>query len=64
MPKYNIEASRVVYYLVEQLEATDAEDASRKVIMEDLPSDIETWAVDWGPIEVEEVEEVEDWDLK
>ena len=57
MPKYNIEAQRTTYYYIEDLEANSPEEAEQMVFMENLPNDIETWAVDWDPVEVENVEE-------
>jgi hypothetical protein len=57
MPKYNIEAQRITYYYIEDLEANSPEEAEQMVFLENLPNDIETWAVDWDPVEVENVEE-------
>jgi hypothetical protein len=60
MPKYNIEAQRTTYYYIEGLEANSAEEAERMAFLENLPSDIESYAVDWDPVEVQDIEEVED----
>jgi len=59
MPKYNIEAQRTTYYYIEDLEANSPEEAKQMVFMENLTNDIETWAVDWDPVEVDNVEESE-----
>jgi hypothetical protein len=57
MPKYNIEAQRTTYYYIEDLEANSPEEAKQMVFLENLTNDIETWAVDWDPVEVDNVEE-------
>jgi hypothetical protein len=59
MPKYNIEAQRTTYYYIEDLEANSPEEAKQMVFLENLTNDIETWAVDWDPVEVDNVEEAE-----
>jgi len=59
MPKYTVIATRETYYEFE-IEAADefaAEDQVRQLEIED---DIETYAYDWYPLEIESVEEDED----
>lgn len=57
MPKYNINALRTTYYHIDNLEADSMEHAEQMVFMEKLPFDIETYAVDWDPVEATEIEE-------
>ena len=55
MPKYTVIATRETYYEFE-IEAADefaAEDQVRQLEIED---DIETYAYDWYPLEIESVE--------
>lgn len=60
MPKYNIEAQRTTYYYIEGLEAISEEAARQMVFMENLPEDIETYAVDWDPVDVQDIDELEE----
>jgi hypothetical protein len=58
MPKYIITATRETYYEFE-IEATDEHDAEDQMHNLELTGDIETYAYDWYPLEVESIEEEE-----
>lgn len=58
MPKYNIEALRTTYYYIPDLEADSIEEAEQMVFHEKLPQDIESYAVDWEPVEATDIMEV------
>ncbi len=59
MPKYTVIATRETYYEFE-VEAADELDAEDQVRQLELEGDIETYAYDWYPLEVESVEEEEE----
>jgi hypothetical protein len=59
MPKYIITATRETYYEFE-IEATDEHDAEDQMHNLELTGDIETYAYDWYPLEVESIEEEEE----
>jgi hypothetical protein len=59
MPKYIITARRETYYEFE-IEATDEHDAEDQMHNLELTGDIETYAYDWYPLEVESIEEEEE----
>jgi hypothetical protein len=58
MPKYIITATRETYYEFE-IEATNEHDAEDQMHNLELIGDIETYAYDWYPLEVESIEEEE-----
>jgi hypothetical protein len=59
MPKYTVTATRETYYEfeVEAADELDAEDQARQL---EIEGDIEEYAIDWYPIEIESVEEHEE----
>lgn len=59
MPKYTVTATRETYYEFE-LEATDELDAEDQVRQLELEGEVENYAYDWYPLEVESVEEEEE----
>ena len=59
MHKYIITATRETYYEFE-IEATDEHDAEDQMHNLELTGDIETYAYDWYPLEVESIEEEEE----
>ena len=58
MPRYTVTATRETYYEFE-IEATDEHDAEDQMHNLELTGDIETYAYDWYPLEVESIEEEE-----
>lgn len=59
MPLYTIQATRETYYELE-IEA-DNEDAAREEVSRiELEEDIESYAYDWFPLEITDVEENEE----
>lgn len=63
MALYRVEAQRTTYYEIE-LEANSPAEAERLVAMENLPdgTDLDIWAVDWDPVDVQDVEDISDED--
>lgn len=59
MPRYTVTATRETYYEFE-VEAADEMEAEDQVRQLELEGDIESYAVDWYPIETMDVEEVEE----
>jgi hypothetical protein len=59
MPRYTVTATRETYYEFE-VEAIDEADAEDQVMQLELEDDIETYAVDWYPLQTMDVEEVEE----
>jgi vancomycin permeability regulator SanA len=59
MPKYTVTATRETYYEFE-IEAADELDAEDQVRQLEIEGDIETYAYDWYPLEIEAVEEEEE----
>jgi hypothetical protein len=59
MPRYTVTATRETYYEFE-VEAADEMEAEDQVRQLELEGDIESYAVDWYPVEVESVEEQEE----
>jgi hypothetical protein len=59
MPMYRIEATRETVYEFE-IEATDEHDAEDQMHNLELTGDIETYAYDWYPLEVQSIEEEEE----
>jgi hypothetical protein len=56
MPRYTVTATRETYYEFE-VDAENELDAEDQVRQLELEGDIEVYAADWYPIEVESVEE-------
>jgi hypothetical protein len=59
MPRYTVSATRETNYEFE-IEALDEMDAEDQVRQLEIEGDIEEYAIDWYPIEVESVEEQEE----
>ena len=59
MPRYTVTATRETYYEFE-VEAIDEADAEDQVMQLELEDDIESYAVDWYPLQTMDVEEVEE----
>lgn len=61
MPLYNIQAQRTTFYDIE-IWAEDEDEARRIVEMEDFQEgeDLEQFAIDWDPVEVTDLEELEE----
>jgi len=59
MPRYTVTATRETYYEFE-VEAADEMEAEDQVRQLELEDDIESYAVDWYPIETMDVEEIEE----
>ena len=59
MPLYNITATRETYYQFE-IEANDEVDAIAKVNEIEINEDVETYAYDWYPLEITDIEEEEE----
>jgi hypothetical protein len=57
MPKYQVSAQRVTYYVID-IEAEDEDAAEDLVFTEDLEYDLDTYAVDWDTMEVTDVAEL------
>ena len=58
MPLYTITAKRETYYEFE-IEADNQKDALDEVERIEREEDVETYAVDWYPLELDEIEEKE-----
>jgi len=56
MPLYKITAKRETFYEFE-IEAENEKDALDEVERIELNEDVETYAVDWYPLELDEIEE-------
>jgi len=59
MPLFRIEATRETVYEFE-IEAETEEEAEDQVRQIELTDDIETYAIDWYPLEVQSIEEEEE----
>ena len=59
MPRYTVTATRETVYEFE-IDAEDEEDAEDQIRQIELEGDIEVYASDWYPIEVESIEEEEE----
>ena len=59
MPKYTINATRETYFEFE-IEAESEEAAIAEVHRIELEEDVESYAYDWFPLEVTDVEEYEE----
>jgi hypothetical protein len=61
MPKYTVIATRETYYEFE-IEADNELDAEDQVRQLELEGEVESYAYDWYPLEVESVEEEKEED--
>jgi hypothetical protein len=59
MPKYTVIATRETYYEFE-IEADNELDAEDQVRQLEIEGEVENYAYDWYPLEVESVEEEEE----
>lgn len=59
MPKYTVTATRETVYEFE-IEAEDELAAEDQVRQLELQGEVEDWAIDWYPLEVESVDEEEE----
>jgi hypothetical protein len=59
MPKYNITASRETYYEFE-IEADTEIEAIEEMNRIEISENVEDYAYDWFPLEVTDIEEVEE----
>ena len=58
MPKYMINAIRETYYSFE-IEANDVDEAIDKMRAIELTENVESYAYDWYPLEIDTVDELE-----
>ena len=58
MPKYTINAYRETYYSFE-IEADDVDKAIEQMKTIELTDDVESYAYDWYPLEIDEINELE-----
>ena len=58
MPKYMINAYREIYYSFE-VEADNVDSAIEQMRTIELTDNVETYAYDWYPLELDEVNELE-----
>jgi len=58
MPKYMINAYREIYYSFE-VEADNVDNAIEQMRTIELTDNVETYAYDWYPLEVDEITELE-----
>ena len=58
MPKYTINAYREIYYSFE-VEADDVDKAIEQMRTLELTDNVENYAYDWYPLEVDEINELE-----
>lgn len=58
MPKYTINAYREIYYSFE-VEADDVDKAIEQMRTLELTDNVENYAYDWYPLEVDEISELE-----
>jgi hypothetical protein len=59
MPRYNVTATRETVYEFE-VEAIDELDAEDQVRQLEIEGEVETYAIDWYPLEVDSIEEEEE----
>lgn len=59
MPMYKVTAHRETYYEIEVL--AESEDEARTLVDNiELNEDVEVYAYDWYPLEIDEIEEIEE----